>query len=199
MILGRDSPLELDYISQWAIKVPKNGVIVELGTFMGKSAVCWAMNADPTVTIYCIDSFEEEYKPTSLISSRADPHDPFIPHNGNTYNVYAEFLKNTATYKNIVPIRGTLPNNIHFPKIDIDLLYIDLAHVNPIDWESIMYFLPYMKNESLICGHDYLPIFPDVISNANTLAKMLDAPVDFPVNSSLWSVQLIRKNDKEKK
>lgn len=46
---------ELEQLSLWAKQVPKNGVIVEVGSYKGLSA--WA-TADPSVTIYCIDRFD---------------------------------------------------------------------------------------------------------------------------------------------
>ena len=35
--------------------VPENGIIVEIGSFVGKSAWHWANSAHPSVKIYCID------------------------------------------------------------------------------------------------------------------------------------------------
>lgn len=190
MILGWMADLELFYIQQWAKKVPKNGVIVEIGSFMGKSAVCWATHCDPTVKVYCVDKFDEDYRPTTLISSKNQPENTSIPHNGQVYNVYESFLENTACYKNIIPLRGNLPSEILYPGDAIDLLFVDLSHTNPIDWDSILFFKSFMKSNSIICGHDYTSLFPDVVENAKQLSEMYGNPVECKTNTLLWSVKV---------
>lgn len=189
MILGWMSKSELAIIRYWAKNIPQNGVVVELGSFMGKSAVCWATHCHPSVKIYCVDKFEEEYTPKNLISSIADPTNPDIPHNNITYNVYKSFLENTKQYKNIIPLRGTLPK-IEYLGDYVDLLFVDLSHKNPVDRESIAFFEPYMKNNSIICGHDYCVEFPDVKENAHALANAYQTSLNIIPNTSLWLVKI---------
>ena len=58
-ILGHMYEHELKVIEKWALTVPAGGVIVEIGSFFGRSAICWAMSADPSVKIYCGDCWPE--------------------------------------------------------------------------------------------------------------------------------------------
>lgn len=55
-IIGHMVEPELKIIESWASNVPKNGV-VEIGSFFGRNAVCWALTADPSVKIFCGDMF----------------------------------------------------------------------------------------------------------------------------------------------
>jgi hypothetical protein len=49
---------ELHVIASAAASVGENSVIIEVGSFAGRSAVHWAANSHPTVDIYCIDPFD---------------------------------------------------------------------------------------------------------------------------------------------
>jgi hypothetical protein len=49
---------ELELIARTAAEVRPRGVIVEIGSFAGRSSVHWAANSDPTVAVYCMDPFD---------------------------------------------------------------------------------------------------------------------------------------------
>jgi len=61
-ILGWMVESELKVLETIAKQVPVNGNIVEVGSMFGRSAVCFAMSADPSVTINCIDYFPTDMR-----------------------------------------------------------------------------------------------------------------------------------------
>lgn len=153
---------ELEQIASWAKEVPENGVIVEVGSYVGRSACAWAM-ADPTVKIYCIDYFE----------------------------YMDEFVDNTSQYPNIIPIRGQSPNAIRYPGDLIDIFFLDAAHTNPSDILNIEYFLPLIKPGGLLCGHDYGdPRYPDIMTNIKMLEDRLGQKVTHHERTSLYSFRI---------
>lgn len=153
---------ELLQLETWAKEVPANGVIVEVGSHLGLSASAWA-EADPSVTIYCIDYFPE----------------------------LEQFKQNTERWSNIIPIRGQSPNAINYPGDAIDIFYLDAAHRNPSDWLNIEYFLPLIKKGGLFCGHDYGDNrYPDVIANIEMLEERLNQKVTLYNNTSLYSFRI---------
>lgn len=160
---------DLNVISDIASTVPENGIIVELGSFKGKSTVAWASNCDPSVSIYCIDRFK------SL---------------DDKVNFFEEFKENTKSFKNVNAIVGWSPHMINFPDIKIDVFFLDAFHANPNDWYNIEYFLPKIKPGGLLCGHDYLESFPDVIKNVRRLEQMLDQEVTLYPGTSLYSFRI---------
>jgi precorrin-6B methylase 2 len=64
---------ELELISVIAADVPDHGVIVEVGSFAGRSSVHWAANSRPTVAIYCIDPFDAIVDDFSFEHMHGDP------------------------------------------------------------------------------------------------------------------------------
>lgn len=183
-ILGYMTNTELGVIETLAKCVPENGTIVELGSFFGRSAVTWATFA-PTSKVYCVDWFLE-----SLLIGWGDEKEPSFPIKGVTYNVWESFLENTKSYSNIVPIRGKCPVDITYPGDPIDLLFIDLHHHNPEDIDSLNYFIPYMKPNSIISGHDYSDEFPDVKSNVRFLEEKFNTTAIIHKKTSLWEIRI---------
>lgn len=161
---------DLIYISEIASQVPKNGVIVELGSYKGRSAVAWASSCDPSVTVYCVDTF--------VYLDLAEP------------DFFEEFKANTKHLPNIVPIRGWSPSLINYPGDKIDVFFNDAAHLNPYDMNNLEYFIPFIKPGGLLCGHDCEPEWPAVMENVKKLEERFNQPAKLYENSSIYSFRL---------
>ena len=168
-ISGYMSEIELQCIERWASEVPENGVIVEVGSLFGRSAVAWAKSCDPSVTVYCVDSF---YDPKTDI------------------DFYDEFLENTKDIPNIISVMAACPwfkYSRHIHK-KADVFFLDALHINPNDWDNILFGLRNINSGGLLCGHDYgVADWPDVTENVKKLEEMLETPVTLYPWTSLWS------------
>lgn len=184
-ILGYTTPVELEVISSWAKHVPKNSTVVELGSFFGRSSIAWVENAHPSIKIYCIDWFLE-----NLYIDWNDGTQPSYPAKGVTYNVWESFLDNTKNYSNIIPLRGNSPKDITYPGDLIDVLFIDLHHQNPVDIDNLNFFIPFMKPNGVICGHDYCDAWPDVKDNVKFLEEKFNKTATFYEGTTLWKIDL---------
>jgi hypothetical protein len=193
-IPGFMEELELQAIEQLARTVPKHGTIVELGSFIGRSSVCWALSA-PTTTVYCIDRFKDEwliynYDIDDEIGSKLN-----YPLKHVKYNCKQEFIKNTKEIPNIIRIEGESPN-IEYPGPEIDIFFLDAEHVNPSDWDNLCYFVPLIKEGGIVCGHD-LYVFEDVNINAKRLESILGTTMVHIPGTTIWMLELPRKITKE--
>jgi predicted O-methyltransferase YrrM len=159
---------ELIQLAKWAEQVPANGIIVEAGSYKGRSSYAWAKSCDPTVSVYCLDRFYDDFE--------------------------NEFIANTKDIPNIIPIKCEIPYNMNsWVPQPIDVFFLDAAHENPADIDAINYFLPLIKKGGLICGHDYYPIerhTPDIIDNVRELEQRLNQPVFNPPGTSLWAFKV---------
>lgn len=167
-IPGYMTESELTLIEQLANQVPENGVIVEVGSYLGLSASAWA-TCHPSVKVYCIDKFHID-------------------------NQLEMFKNNTSRWPNIIPIKGNSPFEIEYPGDPIDIFFLDGAHVNPSDVDNINFFLPMIKPGGLLCGHDYIKdirdYFPFVRKNVFDLERRLNIrPTVYP-NTTIWSFRL---------
>lgn len=189
-VLGHMVEQELKVIESWARLVPKNGVVVEIGSFFGRSAVCWALTADPSVKIYCGDMFLDTFTTGGKVLSYEG-----APAHDTTYRQWDIFNETVKPFKNIIPMRGWCPFEINYPGDLIDVFFLDAAHVNPSDWENITYFSQFLKPNGMICGHDYIPDFPDVIKNVKRLEDHYSTKVKTYENATLWSINIPPKVD----
>lgn len=185
---------ELQILEQFAASVPKDGNIVEVGSFFGRSSVCLALSA-PEATVYCVDNFYDHdwlcdinvnYDETAYVRNNC-------PIYGQTYNAKKEFLKNTEGIPNIIPVPGESPYQINYEGGDIDLFFLDANHHNPNDWDNLCYWVPFVKAGGIICGHDYDHKFPDVIHNVHRLEQVLKKQAKLHFTTCIWSFQLDAK------
>ncbi len=180
---------ELQVIESWAKQLQSGSVVVEVGTFYGRSAYCFAATA-PLSTVYCFDKWQGEVEQEGSIplSSREELGYP-LP---GMVNTFEHFQSNVSGLANIKAKMIETPTNIKWDGTPVDLFFIDAAHSNPSDWEYIEYWLPHVKPGGWICGHDFMPYtreFPDVIDNVYKLQKILNKKVQTYKNTSLWRIQ----------
>lgn len=162
---------ELKIIEEWAKMVPDNGVVVEVGSHLGRSSYCWAKGIPESATLYCIDHWQDLIYNSIPITNR-----------------YERFLENTKDCKNIIPLKGKVPN-IKYPRKLIDILYIDADHKNPNDLEIIFFFKNFLKQNALICGHDYSVEWPVVVQNVRLLEKIYKTKVKLFALNTQWEIQ----------
>jgi hypothetical protein len=186
---GLSNNKDLDIVYEWARTVPENGVIVELGSFFGRTAVAFAEGAYSSVKIYCIDYFDEWL---SHFCENDAPGGSFWEV-GKVYNKEQEFLKNTKDYKNINLLKLKEGQIVYpYDKEPIDILFVDALHKNPSDIINIMFFKKFVKRDGMICGHDYYEDkrFPDVGMNISILEKMFNTTATLYKGSSMWSIRI---------
>jgi hypothetical protein len=103
-------------------------------------------------------------------------------------NIEQEFLKNTKSCKNIIPIKGKSPKGINFPDCKIDILFIDGSHTNPDDIQNFYFFKKFLNKNAFICGDDYH--IETVSTNAKFIANLYKKELKLYEGGTLWSVQI---------
>lgn len=182
---------ELQLLEHFAKAVPEHGVIVEVGSFMGRSGYCLASSA-PTARVFCIDDFYEHDWIVNDFIEQEKAEIWKVPNFGQSYNVQKEFIQNTKDCNNITMIKGHCPDVV-YPGDEIDLLFVDTTHKNPNDWDVITFLAPFVKEGGIICGHDYGHAFPDVVRNVSKLENLLGIPRTIHPDTYIWSFKLNRK------
>jgi hypothetical protein len=170
---------DIDAISFLSKQLPGTGLVVEIGSFLGKSSVEWAKNL-PGHKILCLDSFNSPIEILHQLLVDADfvvPNDP--KNNLELFKFY------TSDYSNIKPIQGFFNENFAFPTL-IDLVFEDsthnlsyLVHALPFWWEHI-------KPGGILSGHDYAN---EVATAVDMFAALNDLSVQTVNDSSVWYIK----------
>lgn len=163
----------LRYLGRLAQSVPKNGTIVEIGPLYGSSTWVLSKNADPSVTIYSIDTWD----PQPWIPRRLPDALPF------SIDAYKHYIKDCP---NVVPIQGWSPSIVADWDKPIDMFFDDATHGDPGFSENVNFFLPFMKQSGIVCGDDFASGWPDIVRIVNQLARKWEVRPE--VSGRVWSI-----------
>ena len=131
-----------------ALSLPKNSVLVEIGSYLGASAAFLSSAAgERNHTLYCVDTW------------RNDAIDD--PREKEGRDTFKEFNRNINKYvkrkyvKRITLLRGLSCDMAKKFQGRIDLLFIDADHSYEGCRSDIESWLPFVKNEGIVVFHDY--------------------------------------------
>lgn len=111
-----------------------DGMVVEIGSFQGKSTVSMARHTKNP--IYAID-----------------PH---------YLHSYGKFSQNTKKYKNIIPVKKTSAQAAKDWRLAIALLHIDGAHEYRFAKQDLKLWLPHLTSDGVVVCHDAFAPYPEV-------------------------------------
>ena len=135
--------------------------IIEIGSWVGETALamlesCQGVNA----TIYCVDRWlgaDSNYTSTCVTEI------------GGADELFRRYVKNTGPYligdraQQLVPIPASSPEAAEFfPDLFADLVFIDADHAHAAVVADINAWLPKVRYDGILCGHDYNEVMPAV-------------------------------------
>ena len=138
-----------DYVGLYrkAVEIfPSGSHFVEVGSFLGKSAVFMAVeiiNSGKRIKFDCVDHWrgsEEHYDNENV----------------DTENLYEKFLENTQPVKGIInPVRAesVVAAKLYKPN-SLDFIFIDASHDERSVREDLTYWMPRLKEDGMIAGDD---------------------------------------------
>jgi hypothetical protein len=159
---------ELKWLYETAQKVPEGGLIVEIGVWKGRSSAALYDGAGTEKTVVSIDTWkgQDDFLDTIYVELK-------------TKDIFGLYLTNMRTvgfvpqpyqscqagkFDTAAPPTGaqylisdSVAASTYFVEQSIDFLFIDGDHRKC--GEDIDAFLPKMKPDGLISGHDYFGIF----------------------------------------
>jgi precorrin-6B methylase 2 len=139
---------ELEVIARAARSVPADGVIVEIGSYAGRSSVHWAANSHPSVAIYCIDPFDAVIDPYSLERIQGEASRVEGRPSGE---LFAEQTREWAD--RLVPLAQLSPP----PSWDrpADVIFVDGDHTPEGVTRDLRFWIDHLKPGGRLLGHDW--------------------------------------------
>jgi len=145
-------------------------VIIEVGTWMGKSAIEMAKVCDKNCKIYCVDTWIGSVEHYDNIERDEDGF-PII------YKKFKENIKREGVDDVIIPIISTSKDAIQYFKkngIKADVIYIDAAHDYEnvkSDLENYWQLFDKTKPDNCFFGDDYHYSWIEVMSAVNVFSN----------------------------
>jgi hypothetical protein len=171
---------DLRAIETLAASVPRNGLVIEVGSFLGRSTWAWCKSVHPSVQVMAIDTFGwlPEYGAWQMAGT---PYDRSI-------GAEDMFDANTADCDNLTKVRAK-SLAVQLPKTGADLIFIDGDHQLPGVALDLGYYYSAVKIGGVLSGDDYKGDEPDVILSVDTIADALGRKVQ-RAGSKLWLITL---------
>ena len=170
-------------ITELVKKLPLSGTIVEIGTFLGKSAVEWAKSAQQlskNYKIICIDSFNS---PIEILQELLNEEEFTVPEENNQLEMFKHY---TGGFLNIQPLEAFFNKDFEFAQ-PVDLVFEDSDHSQ----KALSYALPFwwghVKPGGILSGHDYWG--QEVKTAVDTFAIVNGLKVNTFNNSSIWYIE----------
>lgn len=145
-----------------AAQLKKGSTIVEIGSFKGKSAVCFGLGrVDSSIKIYAIDTF----------AGNAKDFVRGVQFKNRQFKTDFEHNINKLKLKNIIPVQGYSSMVGKSWRRKIDVLFIDGSHIYEDVKADFELFYPWVKPGGLVLFHDVDPVFPGVYKVWHEMAK----------------------------
>jgi len=107
-------------------------------------------------------------------------------------DIFGEFKKNTAKYNNLTIHRGkSVESAPSFKDKSFDMIFIDAGHTKHEVMDDINSWLPKVKDDGLICGHDYVESWMGVVDAVDGIFGKPDGVV-----GTIWWVDLGKRKEK---
>ena len=139
------------------------GVIVEIGSFLGRSSVVIARAAKENQDdVYCIDIWDNSVY-LALPEERRQHYRKQVVIPQNTFKQFIANMKAAGVYDVITPIRGKSECVAKTWDEPIKLLFIDACHEYEYVIKDCLLWKDHIVKDGFLLFHDYDPAWPSIV------------------------------------
>jgi len=153
--------IELEWLYNTASKLPRNSLIVEIGAWMGRSSGALATGANNERYVVSVDTWKGS--PDEPGHNIAKTEDVFQIYQGNLKNigiVPQNYLEKSEDNGYFYLQGDSVECSKYFEDKSIDWIFIDGWHTGFA--RDIDAYMPKMKDDSIISGHDYFCFYNEI-------------------------------------
>lgn len=169
---------DLEIIEALAACVGENGIVVEIGSYFGRSSWAWAQSVPPSAKVYCIDPWPDSKLVRGIFDANIEDFKSFV-----------------QDCPNILPIQGLSPH-VPWPKDRLaDVIFVDGNHSSPHVDNDLAFWSDMLKPNGILCGHDFNPYrYRDVCEAVIALSKSKEWPFRIFQDSTIWFFENRQEN-----
>lgn len=151
-IIGFHSLGEIEFFINLADRLPVGGRYLEIGSFLGLSAVSFALSmvgrGNSDGTIFCVDTWQGSIE-----------HDSIREHIGKDYfDKFVENIRRSGFSRWIRPLKGSSTEVVSlFRDQSLDIIFIDGDHTFEGALADMRNWWPKLKQGGIFLGHDAIP------------------------------------------
>jgi predicted O-methyltransferase YrrM len=155
-------PADVEAYVRAVSQVPKNGRMVEIGTWLGRSLAAILPTAIARqIGVWCVDTW------------KGSPEDPTEQLVQSGLDAFASFEANMRRLKywgtfSVIRADQSLAAQ-RFPDDSLDLVFLDADHRYEVVIRDIRLWWPKLRSGGVFSGHDYGDVHPGVAKAVNEL------------------------------
>jgi len=156
-------------------RVPNRGVVVEIGSWTGKSSIKLARGIKEycqKTRLFCVDFFDHDYYTRT----------PGLKEAAAGRDICEVFKKAMKKYPHTLIMETSEAASHLFEPSSVDFIFIDADHSYEAVKKDIEAWLPKVKADGVLCGHDYYPYKYGV---KRAVDEVFGGDVVFPARS-IW-------------
>lgn len=150
--------------------IPDGGIFVECGAWLGKSSAYLCDISNDRIKIYIVDHW------LGSINERLTTHKL-----ANTHDIYKIFCSNMGDRKFTALRMSSVEASTTFDDQSCDVVYIDMEHTYDAVKQDIACWLPKIKQNGILAGHDY--DWPEV---KRAVLETFGGEQNIKVNKTSW-------------
>jgi predicted O-methyltransferase YrrM len=163
-VQGLLMPRDIEVLCHYASGLPRGARVVEIGSFMGLSALAMAkafyIRQNYTARIYCVDTWE----------GSAEHRDMEVIEKGELFERFKRNIAESGLAAYFIPLRkDSVAASGEFQDESFDLIFVDGDHTFEGVSKDLVSWYPKLKPEGVFLGHDYG--YPDVVNAVNSFIK----------------------------
>lgn len=139
---------ELEVIATVAASLPDDAVVVEVGSYAGRSSAHWAANSRPSVEIHCIDPFDAVIDDFSFAYVQGDSSAVRGRPSGE---LFVQYTRPWADRITMVAATSPLPSWDR----NADVVFIDGDHTSEGVTRDLEFWSQHLKPGGRLLGHDW--------------------------------------------
>ncbi len=181
---------DLLILEEFASKVPENGIVVEIGSCVGRSAYVLASTVASSVQVYCYNTWWVDDQPNldAYVGDQTWQEsygsvDTSIE-SRNLLSIFETNMKQRGI-TNVIPMHQESPPE-DFPFGEVDLIFIDGDHEFDGVYADVDFWYPRLSQNGVICGHDYCQHFPGVKKAVHLMAEKYNREVEIMNKTTIW-------------
>lgn len=170
---------ELVYLEKLANELPENSEMVEVGTFLGRSAYVLAATR-PDCVLTVVDPFDCDIP--SWLNGPTMRGDVEIHHGENHFEAFKKYVGNMPNVRVCIDRSPLSKWMLPAP----NLVFIDAAHHYEAISADIRYWSQIATSHKALCGHDYSDEFSDVKRAVDEFADANGLSVYVEPETTIW-------------
>lgn len=122
-------------------------VVVELGSWAGKSAIWFARRVGPEGTVFCVDHW--------ALGVRACDRPDVQERAPRIFHLFLSNMVHAGVSDRVVPVRMSTLEAASVLDVRADMIYVDADHSEDAVYRDVLTWLPHLSEGGVICGDDW--------------------------------------------